>query len=296
LFWACLWLHFRRSLLAQPLFRHQSDTAYALELLGTRQYHSVPGQWQLWQLNFMGAFSHVHRALGAVMHIGTPADGVAEAGAAVGSHVQEAASSSSSSSSGSRQGTWWYLVDLVSSHIRGSVNAWQVFESQWQGLQAMQIASEGAAWVPEPDAAFGVRYPAEAAAADPNVQLVGIITSRGSSRSNGGSSSSSNSGSNTGRASGSVAQQPAEQVDVDVGQLYTDAIQFCRAMVAAASLPVVCNNPSCERLDGISEAAAAGKLCAGCRCRYCSAACQAADWRRHKRACKRMSAAGQMCR
>jgi hypothetical protein len=112
-------------------------------------------------------------------------------------------------------------------------------------------------------------------------------TSSSSGGSGGGSSGSDN------RSSGSGAQQATKQIDV--GQLYADALELCRAVVAAAPLPVVCNNPSCERLEGISEAAAAGKLCAGCRCRYCSAACQAADWRRHKRACKRMSAVGHMC-
>jgi hypothetical protein len=83
---------------------------------------------------------------------------------------------------------------------------------------------------------------------------------------------------------------------VDIGQLYTYALEFCRTVVAAVPLPVVCNNPSCENMGGVSEAAAAGKLCVGCRCRYCSAACQAADWKRHRRACKRMAAAGQACR
>jgi hypothetical protein len=65
--------------------------------------------------------------------------------------------------------------------------------------------------------------------------------------------------------------------------------------VAAAPLPLVCNNPGCENMAGVSEAGAARKVCAGCRCRYCSAACQTADWRRHKRACKCMAAAGQAC-
>jgi hypothetical protein len=78
-------------------------------------------------------------------------------------------------------------------------------------------------------------------------------------------------------------------------QFAEQCMQLCRALVAAAPLPLVCNNPGCEAMAGLSEAAAARKVCAGCRCRYCSAACQAADWRRHKRACKRMAAAGQAC-
>uniref|UniRef100_A0A383V4W0 MYND-type domain-containing protein n=1 Tax=Tetradesmus obliquus TaxID=3088 RepID=A0A383V4W0_TETOB len=88
---------------------------------------------------------------------------------------------------------------------------------------------------------------------------------------------------------------PGNPVLNTVRQQYTAAIQLCRTLVAEAPLPVVCNNPSCENLAGVSEAAAASKACAGCRCRYCSAACQTADWKRHKSACKRMAAAGQAC-
>ncbi|KAF6251993.1 hypothetical protein COO60DRAFT_568147 [Scenedesmus sp. NREL 46B-D3] len=80
---------------------------------------------------------------------------------------------------------------------------------------------------------------------------------------------------------------------VDVSQQYADILELCRALAAAAPLLVVCNHPGCANLAGVSEAAAASKACAGCRCRYCSAACQAADWRRHKRACRRMAAVGE---
>jgi hypothetical protein len=48
---------------------------------------------------------------------------------------------------------------------------------------------------------------------------------------------------------------------------YAEALELCRALAAAAPLPVVCNNPNCDNLAGVSEAAAASKLCAGCRCR-----------------------------
>jgi hypothetical protein len=75
-------------------------------------------------------------------------------------------------------------------------------------------------------------------------------------------------------------------------QLYRDALVFCRTLVAVALLPVVCNNPGCGELSGVSEAAAARYMCAGCGCRYCSAACQAAGWRSHKKACRRMAACG----
>jgi hypothetical protein len=80
-----------------------------------------------------------------------------------------------------------------------------------------------------------------------------------------------------------------------LSQQYAEAIGLCRALVAAAPLRVVCNNPSCANTEGVSEAAAASKACAGCRCRYCSVACQRADWKRHKGACRRMAAAAQAC-
>jgi hypothetical protein len=68
------------------------------------------------------------------------------------------------------------------------------------------------------------------------------------------------------------------------------AVKLCRTLVAAAPLPVVCNNPYCESLAGVSEAAASCKACAGCSCHYCSVACQRADWKPHRSACKRMAA------
>jgi hypothetical protein len=88
-------------------------------------------------------------------------------------------------------------------------------------------------------------------------------------------------------SSGAAAEQHSQR--------YAEAISLCRALAAAAPLPVVCNNPDCENTEGVSEAAAASKACAGCRCRYCSVACQRAEWRRHKGACRRMAAAGQAC-
>jgi hypothetical protein len=81
----------------------------------------------------------------------------------------------------------------------------------------------------------------------------------------------------------------------DVRLLYDDALQLTRELVDAVPLPVVCNNPGCDSLAGVSEAAACCKACAVCKCRYCSVACQRADWKRHKAACKRMAAAGMTC-
>jgi hypothetical protein len=75
-------------------------------------------------------------------------------------------------------------------------------------------------------------------------------------------------------------------------RLDKDAMEICRILVAVTPLPVVCNNPGCRQLQGASEAAAAKFVCAGCGCRYCSAACQVAGWRSHKKACRRMATCG----
>jgi hypothetical protein len=80
-----------------------------------------------------------------------------------------------------------------------------------------------------------------------------------------------------------------------LSQQFAEAIGLCRALAAAAPLPVVCNNPSCGNTKRVSEAAAACKACAGCRCSYCSVDCQKADWKRHKGACRSMADAGEAC-
>jgi hypothetical protein len=80
-----------------------------------------------------------------------------------------------------------------------------------------------------------------------------------------------------------------------LGQRHAEAKALCRTLAAAAPVTAVRNNPSCTDLRGVSEAAAACKACAGCRCRYCSVACQRGDWKRHKGACRRMAAAGETC-
>jgi hypothetical protein len=94
---------------------------------------------------------------------------------------------------------------------------------------------------------------------------------------------------------GSSADRDVHNTTCQRSQLLEGAMQLLKALAAAAPLPVVCNNPSCKNLAAMSEAAAAGKRCASCRCRYCSVACQQADWRRHKHACRRMAAAGEVC-
>uniref|UniRef100_A0A383VEM1 MYND-type domain-containing protein n=1 Tax=Tetradesmus obliquus TaxID=3088 RepID=A0A383VEM1_TETOB len=98
----------------------------------------------------------------------------------------------------------------------------------------------------------------------------------------------------------SPAQQQQQQQGAEgaagaaqrIQQLYEDELTFCRVLAAVAPLPVVCNNPGCVQLRGVSEAAAARHVCAGCGCRYCSASCQAAGWRSHKKGCRRMAACG----
>jgi hypothetical protein len=90
------------------------------------------------------------------------------------------------------------------------------------------------------------------------------------------------------KAAGNLGQNLTEYLQ----QLYHDALAFCRVLTAVAPLPVVCNNARCSTIAGMSEAAAARFMCAGCGCRYCSAACQAASWRGHKKACRRMAACG----
>uniref|UniRef100_A0A383WQ00 phytol kinase n=1 Tax=Tetradesmus obliquus TaxID=3088 RepID=A0A383WQ00_TETOB len=98
-------------------------------------------------------------------------------------------------------------------------------------------------------------------------------------------------------AADTASNEPASSNEAmqQTNQRFTDALELCRALAAAAPLPLVCNNPGCQSLARVSEAAAASKRCARCRCSYCSAACQTADWERHKPACKRMAAAGLTC-
>jgi hypothetical protein len=222
--------------MAQPAFRDEWDGCFIISLIGDRQHHSVPGQWQQWQLGMLSAFHHVRCTLSSLALAKPLAAAGAATAAPAGGNMQELASSSSS---GSSKVKWGYLVDALGSCRSNSLDSWQAFENRQAPLQAV------------------------------------IIEGRGS-----GTGSSNNS----------------SQQQSNIRQLYADALELCRTVAAAVSLPLVCNNPSCENLEGASEAAAASQMCAGCRCRYCSAACQAADWKRHRRACKRMAAAGQVCR
>jgi hypothetical protein len=82
---------------------------------------------------------------------------------------------------------------------------------------------------------------------------------------------------------------------VELEQQLAECLTLSTALTAAAPLPVTCTNPGCANLAGVSEAAASSKKCKECRCRYCSAACQAADWKQHKYACRSLKAAGNIC-
>jgi hypothetical protein len=92
-----------------------------------------------------------------------------------------------------------------------------------------------------------------------------------------------------------VVLPSTEAATEQIAEQYAEAIKLCRTLAAEAPVTAVCNNPSCTSLTGVSEAAAACKACAGCKCRYCSVACQRADWKRHKSACTRLAAAGETC-
>jgi hypothetical protein len=53
-----------------------------------------------------------------------------------------------------------------------------------------------------------------------------------------------------------------------------------------------CGNLRCANVAGTSEADLQIRKCASCHTlRYCSAACQRADWRRHKGGCRLLAAA-----
>jgi N6-adenosine-specific RNA methylase IME4 len=64
--------------------------------------------------------------------------------------------------------------------------------------------------------------------------------------------------------------------------------ESCYDMAVAVPLPEVCNNPGCECLNGLSEAGAAVKACAGCGARYCLQECQKLAWHKHRAACRRL--------
>jgi hypothetical protein len=115
-----------------------------------------------------------------------------------------------SSGSSSRPVKWGYLKSTFKlAGFNSSLHAFgqQHLQADWQQLVRLQ---------PTPTSA--------AAAATPE------------SASSSSSSSSSSSGGNEGP---SLPQ-------LNIGQMYADAIQLCRGLTAAVPLPLVCNNPSCR--------------------------------------------------
>ncbi|GBF97928.1 hypothetical protein Rsub_10601 [Raphidocelis subcapitata] len=65
------------------------------------------------------------------------------------------------------------------------------------------------------------------------------------------------------------------------------------ALLLPPGLLPACANPDCSNLEGPSEAALPTKRCRGClTLRYCGAACQTADWPRHRARCKELRTAG----
>ena len=76
--------------------------------------------------------------------------------------------------------------------------------------------------------------------------------------------------------------------------LLQEEVNMLGVVVSVVPCPVGCSNPGCISLEGVSEAAAAGRVCSRCRVAgYCSRACQEQHWKRgHKGVCKR-AVAGQ---
>ncbi|KAK9810209.1 hypothetical protein WJX72_006689 [[Myrmecia] bisecta] len=58
-----------------------------------------------------------------------------------------------------------------------------------------------------------------------------------------------------------------------------------------AALGPGCHNPGCKNMAGATEAELPIRKCSGCKkAHYCSAACQKAAWKVHKRVCKAQAA------
>jgi hypothetical protein len=253
------------SLLGRPVFRmrwlNEPETVgnvFSTEQIipcGGEDQHSVEVQWQVWQLTVLLAMQHLWAAFKCV--------GIAPSAAAAGEPAAAAAAAASTSTAASET-LAGDAGDCAESRKRSSRSIGSTTYSndssgsqqiKWGYLLRLQQCS------PEWAAAVAAY---EANQPDWEEVEAGVLPSTAAA---------------------------AEQLI----QWYAEAIGLCRTLVAAAPLPVVCNNPSCDNTEGVSEAAAASKACAGCRCRYCSVACQRADWKRHKRACRLMAAAGQAC-
>jgi hypothetical protein len=72
-------------------------------------------------------------------------------------------------------------------------------------------------------------------------------------------------------------------------------LQAAGAALTALATPAFCNNPACQNVSGPTEQSlVSGRscMCGGCCvARYCSRACQRAQWAQHKPVCKALAAA-----
>uniref|UniRef100_A0A383WBX8 phytol kinase n=1 Tax=Tetradesmus obliquus TaxID=3088 RepID=A0A383WBX8_TETOB len=246
---------------------------------------TVHGLWRGWQAALLQVFGQLHVAL---RQLGLTAAAAAAAAAAASAEPAAGGPASSSSREGLAGGGSGEAADTSAEHDTGinsnrsSSGTTAGRQPKWSYLLQLHGCDRWGAAA----RTFEQRWP----------DVLAAINSSSSSSSSIAAGSDARSPSEPGSSSSSdVFGAGSQQQPADVDELYADALQLCRALVAAAPLPLVCNNPGCANMCGLSEAAAASKLCAGCRCRYCSAACQSADWKRHRRACKRMAAAGQTC-
>jgi hypothetical protein len=221
--------------------------------------HNVEGQWQGWQLLVLQVMQHLWGAFKSV--------GIATSAAAAGEPAAAAAAASTSASGTGVAAASKTLAGDASAHPQArSTSSSTGSTSNSNGSSAGQQVKWG--------------YLLRLQQCSP--QWAAAVAAYEASHPN--------------RVEVQAAVLPSTAAAAEqLSQQYAEALGLCRALVAASPLPVVCNNPSCENTDGVSEAAAASKARAGCRCRYCSVACQKADWKRHRGACRRMAAAGQAC-
>jgi hypothetical protein len=72
-------------------------------------------------------------------------------------------------------------------------------------------------------------------------------------------------------------------------------LEAAGAALTALATPAFCNNPACQNVSGPTELSlVSGRSClcgACCVARYCSRACQRAQWAQHKPVCKALAAA-----
>jgi hypothetical protein len=255
------------SLVAAPLFRFWwafggpgANEFGATGLYGNQQLASKEMQWLLWQLRVLSAVQVLSQAMRL---LGVPAAAAAATGSGgeAAEGIAAAAASSTTGQASTKASSSCGGGDKGSDITHGSSSSTSSQQVKWGYLLRLQQHSPQ--WTAAA-AAFDAKCPACVQDCDFEVAETIMLLS---------------------------STQLQQLV-----QPYAEVLELCRALAAAAPLPVVCNNPSCENLAGVSEAAAACKACAGCKCRYCSEECQKADWKRHKYACRLMAAADEVCK